>query len=276
MAARNHIDLVEKTLRVLEALAESDGAVSLRVIARQAGLPKSSAFRILYTLQELSYAEKPGPDGIYRLTAKILALSRRVAIPSSPLEIARPHLLRLRDAVGESVWLAQLRQGKVTIVDGVEAAHALHLRYAIGDKCPLHATALGKAIAAHLPPQELKRALGAARLRRFTPRTITHRSRLRIELARVRQCGFSVNNEETTEGAIIFGSPILDAQGKVFAAISVTLPIVRCSPQKRRVIVAHLREASAAVTAELVARGFRAPEADVHMTRSAVFFRQAA
>jgi len=270
MPARNHIDLVEKTMHVLEALGESWGGANLKTIAARTGLVKSSAFRILYTLRELGYAEQAAASGVHRLSPKILMLSRKVAAASSLPEIARPHLVWLRDTVRESVWLGQLRQRQVILVDGVEARHPLQLRYGIGDPCPVHATALGKSIAAHLPPRELNRLLGEGRLRRFTPHTMIRRSSLQMELARVRQNGFAVNDEETTEGAIIFGSPIFDVQRRVFAAVSVTVPTIRCYAQKRKLMIELLKKTSAAITADLATLGFRAPEMEMSSERNAV------
>lgn len=260
MVARNHIDLVEKTMRVLEALAGNPTEGSLKDIAVQARLVKSSTFRILYTLKELGYVQQAGVNGTYRPSPKLAALSRKAASEPAFLEIARPHLSRLRDEVWESVWLAQLRHGKVILVDVVEASHALRLRYDIGDQCPCHATSLGKAIAAHLSPPELECMLGKGKLRRFTRHTMTSRSRLRTELARARRNGFTVNNEETTEGAIIFGAPVLDVQGKVFAAMSVSVPTARCSPSRRKGIVAALKKAGIALGADLARLDYRAPE----------------
>lgn len=221
---------------------------------------KSSTFRILYTLKEMGYVQQGGVNGIYHLSPKLAALSRGTVSEPVFLEIVRPHLSRLRNEVWESVWLAQLRHGTVILVEVVEASHVLRLRYDIGDRCPWHATSLGKAIAAYLSPAELKFVLGDKRLPRFTRRTITRRSGLRAELVRARRDGLAVNNEETTEGAIIFGAPLFDSLGKAFAAVSVSVPTVRCSSPRRKAIIASLKKAGAALTAELARPRYRAPE----------------
>jgi IclR family acetate operon transcriptional repressor len=261
MAARNHIDLVEKTLRVLEALGESARGVHLKAIVSRVGLVKSSVYRILYTLKELGYVEQPSSNGAYRLTLKLLALSRKTAFSPSLVKVARPHLTRLRDELEEPVWLAEQRAGVVILVDVVEAPQPLRLSYGVGDRCPLHATALGKAIAAHMSPQQLNLALGAGELPRFTPHTITARPQLLAELARVRRRGFAVNEEETVEGAVIVGSPVLDSDGHAFAAISVSTLTVRCSARKREKMIRAVRNTAAAITADLAGLGFCSLEA---------------
>jgi DNA-binding IclR family transcriptional regulator len=260
MPVRNHIDLVEKTMRVLEALAESEGEANLKSISAQARLGKSSAFRILYTLKELSYVEQPSVNGVYRLSPRIVALARKTAFAPGLVDVARPHLTKLRDQVRESVWLAQLQHGQVTLIDVAEGPHALQLRYGVGDDCPLHATALGKAVAAYLSSDELKSALGQPKLARFTRHTITSRARLRAELVDVRKNGFATNKQETTWGAIMWGAPIFDSRRRVCAAVSVGVPTARCSQQKRRMIVDLVRSTAAAITADLGRLGYLVPQ----------------
>ena len=256
MAARNHIDLVVKTVRTLEILAQATRPLSLKEIASQLGLVKSSAFRILYTLKEIGFVEQAEPGGAYRLTFLSVGLARRQAGHHSLIQIARPYLARLRMELDESVWLAELRRGRVVLVDTADSRHPLRLTYDLGDPCPLHATALGKSIAAFLSPAELQRCLGKGPLERFTANTITSRVALKEELEKVRQSGWAANREETVEGAIILGAPVFDAAEKVFAAISVSVPTARCLPEKRKAIIAAVKSASQALSAELKRTGF--------------------
>ena len=258
MAARNHIELVEKTLNVLEALADGEAGSTLATLASRTGLVKSSTFRILYTLKELGYVDQNGPNGPYRLTLKALALARRAAIRPTLINVARPHLVRLRDRLQESVWLAEWRRREVVLADVAEAAHKLRLSLDLGDACPLHASALGKAVAAHLSPEQLKGVLGDAPLPRYTARTLTSRFRLGQELERVRRQGFAMNEEETIEGALLAGAPVFDAQRRVCAAVSVSCPTARCPQGKRQAMVRGVIAAAAAISADLAALGFAA------------------
>lgn len=257
MPARNHIEAVARTFRVLQALAE--GPAELRQIAGRSRLGKSSAFRILYTLKELGYVEQPGLNAPYRLSLSLLALARRPAGELTLAALARADLARLRDEFGESAWLAEWRGNGVILTEAAQAHHKLRLSLDLGDVCPLHASAVGKAVAAHLPAGELKRLLGGGRLPRFTPRTITSRSRLAAELAKVRRQGFALNDEETVEGAFLAGAPVFDAGGRVCAAVSLSAPTVRCVPAKRQAMIAAVKRAAAAISQELVRLGFQAP-----------------
>jgi len=263
MAARNHIDLTVKTMNVLESLVESADGASLTELTQRLGLVKSSVFRILFTLRELGYVEQIGENGLYRLTFKITGLVRRSIEGLTLSTLARPHLIRLRDRVQESVWLAELRAHGIVLIDVVEASHRLKLSFDVGDLCPIHATAVGKAIAAYLPPEQVEALLPKGTLPTLTSRTLTNRAQLKAELDRVRQQQYAVNAEETIKGAILIGAPLFDSQGKVFAGISVSAPTARCSLKKRREIIKHVLAASREITDDLRNTAFKAAELEL-------------
>lgn len=261
MPTRNHIDLVEKTLRILEIMSEGTGELRLKEIAERSGLVKSSAFRILFTLRQLGYAEQVTGEKQYRLTTRLVGLVRRAASTPDLISIARPYLKSLRDHFAESAWLGQVRCGRVILVAAAEAPHQLRLSFEVGENSPLHATAVGKAIAAYMLPGELDAVLGRGELQRFTRLTISNRQQLDRELAKVRREGFSMNREETVEGAVLIGAPIQDGSGKTFAAISVSSPIARCPKQKRDAMIREVKRAAAEITMTLGQLGFVAIEA---------------
>ncbi|MGC8795260.1 MAG: helix-turn-helix domain-containing protein, partial [Bryobacteraceae bacterium] len=131
MPARNHIELLAKTFRVLEAMAR--GASELREIAALSGIGKSAAFRILYTLKELGYVEQPAPTGPYGLSWKMATLAPQALGERVVAQAARPQLARLRDQLGESAWLAELRREGVVLTEAAQARHKLRLSLDLGD-----------------------------------------------------------------------------------------------------------------------------------------------
>lgn len=257
MPTNNHIELLEKGMRVLETLANEEIPLDLKDLTDRVGLVKSSVFRILYTLRELGYVEQRG-RGSYSLTPKIFALARRVSTRHSLVEIARPHLAALRDAIGESAWLAEWRGGRVILIDVAAAPHKLRLSLGIGDTCPLHASALGKAIAAFMRPETLAAALGTDPLPRLTDRTTTDRAQLLRELAKVRANRFAVNEEETIQGAILVGAPVFDCLGDILGAVSLSCPTARCTPEKRNDMIDLVKKAGQSISQQLADLGFRA------------------
>jgi DNA-binding IclR family transcriptional regulator len=250
MAARNYIELVDKTMRVLQTLAAGKGPMLLKDIAAQTGIVKSSVFRILFTLKELGYVEQPGRNGDYQLSLMMLPLARS-APRATLVNVARPHLRRLCSELGESVWLAQRRGEALVIVDCVLAPHRLKLSYDVGDLCPIHATAIGKCVAAFLKPDELERLLQTTRLEAFTSRTITNAADLKVELARVRQSGYAINDEETVYGIILIGAPVFDAGREVCGAISISALADRSSEARRREFIQAIQRCVAAVSHDL-------------------------
>jgi IclR family acetate operon transcriptional repressor len=269
MPARNHIDLVVKTMSVLEALARTEQGIGLKEIASTVGLVKSSVFRILYTLKELGYVEQSGGSGNYRLSLKILSLVRRSAQRPTLIKIARPHLIRLRDQLQESTWLAERRGNAVILVDVVESPHRLRLSFDVGDRCPIHATALGKSIAAYMSPPEVDALLSQEKLRKFTSKTISNRAEVKADLAKVRRQGFAVNDSETVEGALLIGAPVFDVENRAFAAISVSIPTARCTTDKRREIIVAVKNASGKLSTDLAQLGFRWAEASAQAVAGA-------
>jgi DNA-binding IclR family transcriptional regulator len=260
VSARNHIDLTVKTMKVLESLVQSAEGASLKDLTLRLGLIKSSVFRILFTLKELGYVEQVGENGPYRLTFKTTGLVRRSVEGLTLSKLARPHLVRLRDQVQESAWLAERRRHGIVLIDVVEASHPLKLSFDVGDLCPVHATAVGKAIAAFLAPEQLDALLPKGRLPKLTAHTLTTRAQLQAELARVRRRQYAINAEETIKGAILIGAPLFDSLGRVFAGISVSAPTARCSAAKQGEIVQQVLATSRAITGDLRDAAFKASE----------------
>jgi IclR family acetate operon transcriptional repressor len=257
MPARNYIELVEKTLRVLESLGESEGGIALGELAARVGLVKSSLFRILFTLNKLGYVEKVGTEGVYASTNRLLTLARKPVRRSSLVSIARPRLHEMCVKLRESAWLAEWRNGTVIMIDVAESSsHALQLALNVGDPCPLHASALGKVIAAHLSRTELGIALGNDRLARYTERSISNRKALLAQLAKIRHDGYGINDEETIRGALAIGAPIFDSTGRAFAAVSVTAPTARCFPAKKREMITETIRISSVISEDLARAEF--------------------
>jgi DNA-binding IclR family transcriptional regulator len=256
MPAKNHIDLVINTLNVLESLSASNSGKPLKEIASDTGLLKSSAFRILFTLKEAGYVEQAGQNGAYGLTLKTAGLSRKNVEHLSLVAVARPHLVELQGRLDESVALAERRAGSVILVDVIECRQPLRLSFQIGDDCPVHATALGKAVAAFLSRDELDQWLRKHVFPRYTQQTNTALAALRSELQSVRQAGYALNDEETVAGAFLVGAPIFDSREVICGALSVNAPVARCSPAHRKLLTAGSVRAACAVSADLARIGY--------------------
>ncbi|MFY9803144.1 MAG: IclR family transcriptional regulator [Candidatus Acidiferrales bacterium] len=133
---------------------------------------------------------------------------------------------------GETVNLGTLDGQDVFYLDVIQSPHPFRMASPVGAWRPLYCTAMGKALAAFLPPEEKEHVLGSLKFERLTPHTITQRQRLRRELESIRQRGYGVDDEEATLGARCISAPVVIEPGKVVAAISVAGPVTRIDRDK--------------------------------------------
>jgi IclR family acetate operon transcriptional repressor len=139
----------------------------------------------------------------------------------------------LRESTSETVNLAVLSRGRITYAAIVDGAFALRMLAKVGDEIPVHATAIGKAICASLPPGERSALLGPEPYARFTDRTITGSREFEAELSRARGLGFASDEGEVEVGAACVAAPILGSEGHPLGAISIS-GIAQRIPSARR------------------------------------------
>jgi IclR family acetate operon transcriptional repressor len=240
MATNNYITVLDKAMRVLEAL-RGKREVPLGEIASAAGLIKSSTFRILYTFEHLGYVEK-SPGGRYGIAASLHRLTGNHR-PSPDLgNLVEPFMVELLGRFQETVNLAVLDAGEVLYIRVRESSHAFRLVAHPGMRYAVHATALGKCLVCQLPRPEIEAILKKHPLRPISPRTICNRRTFYGELAGIRSRGYSVDNQESARGVRCLAAPIYTPTGEVSAAISIAGPATRMVPQRDRDIAATLME----------------------------------
>jgi DNA-binding IclR family transcriptional regulator len=135
---------------------------------------------------------------------------------------------------GEVIHLAVLDGSDIVYLEKKGQGQILTVATRVGGRNPAYASSMGKILLADLSESELKKVLGRGRLKKLTANTITEMPRLLEELARIREQGFALDNEETFPGIRCVGAPIRDSGGKVIAAVSVTVPAQRMSDDRVR------------------------------------------
>jgi IclR family acetate operon transcriptional repressor len=202
-------------------------------------MPKSSTFRYLVTLESRRYVERD-TSGNYRLGPALLPIQeQQVGILVAS---ARPYMRQLHEALGETVALGVLEGTRVTMVDAIESPRAIRLTVRQGEHCTMHATALGKAISATLPDDQVRALLSAEGMPRLTDNTITDLDRYLDELAVVRRRGFAVDDGESeADGRSIAvamrGTPLV-------AAVSVGAPVSRFPLERAEELADNLHRLS--------------------------------
>jgi IclR family acetate operon transcriptional repressor len=239
---------VDKALQVLTFLAEAGRELSLKEICTRTGLPKTTAFRYLYTLNAHGYVTHNGDSDLYRLGPRSWQLGQSAGQYAQLLEVALPLMQELRNRFDETVNLGVLNQTNIVYLGMVESRRALRMQARIGSHDPAYSTSLGKAILAFLPAEQWQAHL-PARMTPRTDRTLTARTALRQDLEITRQRGYALDQGENEEGACCIGAPIFDRLGRAIAAVSLSAPASRLSPD-------HIEEVAGVVmqTAQLIAK----------------------
>ncbi|MEU8774199.1 IclR family transcriptional regulator [Streptomyces sp. NPDC048606] len=210
---------LEKSMRVLEAVAAPGGPHRLADLTTAAAVPKSSTFRILASLVEQDFVRVDG-DSRYTAGPRLRALAARVGA-AEPASIERI-LADLHRATGQTVHLA-LRTGEtLTYIRKVEGDQPIRTASRIGMRMPLHSTAIGKSLLAHLPDEEVDAIVAATGLPARTPRTLTTRHALDAQRALARVEGYALDDEENEATIRCIGTAVLDPAGRPLGGVSVT------------------------------------------------------
>lgn len=213
---------VFRTFEILEYLAESNGWVGLREIARDLDLTPPTAHRFLASLNDLGYIQQNPTNSRYRLSLKIAWLASKVLNRIQLVQIARPYMTHLTSLSNETSHLAILEDSEIVYLAKVDGNQAIRMQSRTGMRTHVHSTAVGKAILAFLPEEQRKEVLERIQLNSRTNKTITNKEALLTQLEEVRSRGYSVDDEENEMGIRCVGAPIFDHVGRSVGAISLS------------------------------------------------------
>lgn len=211
---------LERGLRILELLPKSRGGLTLSQLTRYLALPKSSVHCLLHTLQDAGYVYRHSESGKYRVSLRVCALAQMALNGIGLREQAKPYLQNLAKAIHMTVHLAVMEQGACILIEKVSPPEVTRIATWTGKHLSLHCTAVGKALAAYLPEEQLDALIREQGLLRHNDNTICSLHRLKRELAIIRQRGYALDDEEEELNVRCLGAPILDEKGQAIAAIS--------------------------------------------------------
>lgn len=253
--SRYTIRAVSKALDLLQALADANAGHSLAELSRELGLPKSSVFRHLVTLEDAGYIERVPGNEAYRLGLKLFELGSLVAAQFDVRHEAIPFMRHLLATFQETVNLAIMEGGEVVYLEILESTRSIRMSAQPGQRHSPHSTALGKAMLAYLSEVEVEAILASHGLPALTSRTITTVEIFKAELAGVRERGYAVDDMENEAGARCVGAPIFNHRGEAVAAISVSGPADRMRPPQIDAVGKELVRATRAISKRLGYRG---------------------
>jgi DNA-binding IclR family transcriptional regulator len=241
------VQSVDRALNILEVLARN-GEAGVTEVAAELGVHKSTAFRLVATLEAHRLVEQTEDRGKYRLGVGVLRLAGATAARLDVVQEARPVCRQLAAATGETVNITVLSDSSALYLDQVAGTSALQPHNWVGQHIPLHATSNGKVLLSGLDAPALDRLL--PKLPSYTPQTITRKAALRAELDRVREQGYAIAVDELEIGLTAVAAPIRNAGGDVVASMSVSGPTFRIE-ERTDEIVDRLKEAALEVSMRL-------------------------
>ena len=243
------IQSVDRAATILEILAR-DGEAGVTEVARELGVHKSTASRLLAALDRRELVTQDTARGKFRLGPGIVRLAGAASRRLDVVQESRPVCRALAQEVGETVNLAILSGRDALYLDQVAGPAALSPHNWAGQRIPLHATSDGKVLLAYLPEAALAECLTPP-LARFTDRTVTAADDFRRLLAEVRRQDYATAVEELEAGLTAVAAPVRNAEGSVFASISASGPSFRIPADRIPALAVAVRRAAAEVSRRL-------------------------
>lgn len=214
------VPALERGLRVLECLADSQLGLTLAQITRSMDLPKSTVHCLLLTFQRSGYVQREDATGRYRLGGGLFRLAN-VALPALPVrEQAAPLLRALAEKTRLTVHMAALDHDELVLIARMSLSGAVAPATWIGRRMDFHCTAVGKAVLAWAERDDIERLIRKHGMLRHNDNTIVSLRRLLADLEQVRRQGYAIDDEEEEIGMRCLGAPVVSQNGRVEAAVS--------------------------------------------------------
>lgn len=219
--ARHTIPVLDRMMDVLGRIERSRDGMTIRELTDALGLPRTTVYRILNTLQPHRMVRRD-ERGAYHLGRRLVTLAAHVGGRPDPDvgALAQPFLDRLAGELGEGVKLSVIDGEGVYVLAAAQGRREYALTVAPGQWTPIHAGAAGKLLLAHQPPEEIADWLSRP-LAAYTPKTLTEPKRLKAELARIRRQGWALDRGESAPSILAYAAPVLDREARLVAALSV-------------------------------------------------------
>lgn len=248
MSENSSVQSVSRAFSLIELIC-THGPLGITELSVLSGLNKTTVFRLLSTLCELSYVRKNEKTEKYELTLKFLKLSSKTLCAIDIRRYARPHLERLSDLTGETVHLVERNENEIIYIDKYESMqNSVRMVSRIGLSLPIVYTAVGKAIMAKLPIPETKSIWNSTRIEKKTPFTVTDYEEFLNELEAIKKSGFATDMEENEEGVRCVAAAIPDIYGEYKYALSVSAPASRMNEKKLKETAKLVLEAASNIS----------------------------
>lgn len=224
----DRVGSLERGLSVIEVLADHPGGLTLTQTAEALGLTRAGARRLLLTLVAADYALQDGRR--FLLSPRLISVARRWLSGASLWSHAEPFMREVSSRLNESCSAAVLSGEDVVYVARVAGARIVSVGLHVGTRLPAYCTSMGRVLLSDLSAQELSGFLDRATISPKTARTVTDRHLLAALVARAKQDGFAVVDEELEIGLRSIAVPVRDRDGRIVAAVNVSTQSARNTP----------------------------------------------
>lgn len=241
---------LEKALDIIDVLSRENGnGLGISELSRSLGdMGKSTIHRILDTLTAYGYVEKSPIKANYRLSWRFFEIGSIVQRQRNLSNIDNQLLQDLRDKYQETVNLAVRIKEHAVIISKLEPIYnGLRAQLNMGEREPLHATAVGKVLISEMDPGQVRELLGEGPLEKLTTNTITSVNSLIEELHKIKDQGYAIDDQELCIGVSCIAMPVKNFENEIVASISVTGPTARMNYSK----ITEIKEGLSIVTASL-------------------------
>jgi len=219
------IQVLDRTLDILECFTFNNREMSLTEIVRKTGLNKTTAKRILSNLTRRKYLQQDNKTKRYRLGLRLFELGGIVFSSFSLRKAADHYMEYFRDKTGATVLLGVIMENQLVYIDKREGNSMIRIASEIGWRRPLNYGMLGMVLLAYQDVDYVKKILMNYPLKPYTPNSITDNKYFLKRLENIRDNGYIIEKEEAVEGLIGIAAPIMDYSAKTTAALGIALPI---------------------------------------------------
>ncbi|HUX14737.1 MAG TPA: IclR family transcriptional regulator [Spirochaetia bacterium] len=217
------IQSVDRALRIFDFFCSSESTVSLTEICESLSLNSNMAYRLLMTMRDSGYLVQDQDTNKFRLSLKVLQLTRNAL---STLEIrtrALPYLERLwQEYPKTNINLGLLHNGEVLVISRIESEHVPRTHFTAGKVMPVHSTALGKSLICELDESDIRKIVETRGLRPYTENTITDGEELLRQVRKARTDQVTWDYSENVPNDNCVAAPVRDASRKIIAAVSLS------------------------------------------------------
>lgn len=241
----------ERTLRLLQYMAERSQPVSLAELSTALDLPKPTAHRMCQMLLDLGMIANDVNEKAFLIGPALRRLAMDTLTHGTLSALRHTVLDDLVEEVGETCNFTTLSGSSVLYLDRVETRHAWRLTIDVGERVPIHCTASGKLFLAYMTSTKRNYLLRNIELHKLTEQTVTDPARLRVILETIARNGYSEDQQEFIPGLVAIAVPVFDSSNELRAAVAMHAPTSRVTSADALNMLPALRKAAGRMTALL-------------------------